>query len=120
MCFFVCYFVVFKHSTPLTLGVMATRGRNSHPSMSCLNYGAKDVMEATNFYNINVSDGEQVAIDVVEGGVKLIRAYEEDDKLEMKLEGIIPDLGCTCTKNSQFYKTLELYWHTKSMVTMGM
>ena len=54
MCLYVCYFVVFKHLTPLTLGVMATRGRNSHPSMSCLNYGAKDVMEATNFYNINV------------------------------------------------------------------
>ena len=65
MCFFVCYFVVFKHSTPLTLGVMATHGRNSLPSTSGLNYGAKDVMEATNFYNINVWNEDHTTMDMV-------------------------------------------------------
>jgi hypothetical protein len=33
---------------------------------------------------------------------------------------IIPNLGCTQTRESKFYRTLELYWHTKTMVAQGM
>jgi len=33
---------------------------------------------------------------------------------------IIPNLGCIGTHRSKFYKTLELYWHTQTMVALGM
>jgi len=33
--------------------------------------------------------------------------------------GLIPDLGCTETKKSKLFSTLELHWHTKMMVSLG-
>ena len=97
MCFSIFYFVSFGYSTPLTPSVMEPYGRKSLPSMTSLTCVANDAMESTNFYNIKVSNDDQVATDVVEGGVNLIRAYQEDGEVEIKLEGIILDLGCTST-----------------------
>jgi hypothetical protein len=54
----------------------------------------------------------------LEEEVKLVRAYKEDEEVEEQVGGIIPDLGCTRTRNSKFYRTLELNWHTKTMVAL--
>jgi hypothetical protein len=56
----------------------------------------------------------------LEEEVKLVREFKEDEEVEHQVGGIIPDLGCTRTRNSKFYRTLELYWHTKMMVALGM
>ena len=93
MCFSIFYFVSFGYSTPLTPSVMEPCGRKSLPSTTSLTCVAKDAMESTNFYNIKVSNDNQMAMDVVEVGVKIIRAYQEDDEVKMKLQGIILDLG---------------------------
>jgi hypothetical protein len=56
----------------------------------------------------------------LEAKVKLVREFKEDEEVEHQVGGIILDLGCTRTRNSKFYRTLELYWHTKTMVALGM
>jgi len=51
----------------------------------------------------------------------LIREFKEDEEMEFQVGGIIhDDLGCTRTKKSKFLYTLEIYWHTKTMVALGM
>jgi hypothetical protein len=40
--------------------------------------------------------------------------------VEEQVGGIILDLGYTRTKNSTFFRTLDLYWHTNTMVALGM
>jgi hypothetical protein len=56
----------------------------------------------------------------LENEVFQIKEFQEDEDVEVQVEGFILDMGCDRTKNSNLYHTLELYWHTKIMVVMGM
>jgi len=40
--------------------------------------------------------------------------------VEDQFGGLILNLGCNRARNSIFFHTLELYWHTKTMVDLGM
>jgi hypothetical protein len=56
----------------------------------------------------------------LEAKVRLVREFKDDEDVEHQVGGLIPDLGCTRSRNSKFFHTLELYWHTKTMVALGM
>lgn len=46
--------------------------------------------------------------------------FKDDEEVDFQVDGLIPNLGCTRTKNSKLLCTMELYWHTKMMVSLGM
>jgi hypothetical protein len=56
----------------------------------------------------------------LEAEFKLVGDFNDEEEVEHQVGGIIQNLGCTKTENSKFYMTLELYWHIKMMVALGM
>jgi hypothetical protein len=46
--------------------------------------------------------------------------FKDDKEVDFHVGGLIPDIGCTRNRNSKFFCTLELYWHMKMMVSLGM
>jgi hypothetical protein len=71
------------------------------------------------FYHDFLPKEDQATIPALEVEVKLVREFKEDEEVEQYVGGIISYLGCTRTHNSKIFKTLELYWHTKTMVALG-
>jgi hypothetical protein len=59
-------------------------------------------------------------MDALEGEAHLVRDFKENDEVEVEVGGIVPDVGFTHSTNSIFFRTLELYWHTKTLVALGM
>jgi hypothetical protein len=81
---------------------------------------AKAVVEDTEFYHQFVSPDDKSTMSTLEEEVRMNRTYKENKEVEEQVGDIIPNLGSTKTRNSKFYRTLELYWHTKTMVALGM
>jgi hypothetical protein len=52
--------------------------------------------------------------------VRLVMKFKDDEEIEQQVGGLISDLSCTRTHSSKFFYTLELYWHIKTMVALGM
>jgi hypothetical protein len=48
----------------------------------------------------------------LEGEAHLVHDFKEADEVEAEVCGIVPKVGCTCSKNSILFRTIELYWHT--------
>lgn len=91
---------------------MAPRRRWPRLSPISRSRAAKAVIEAAEFYHEFVPKEDQAATHAMESEAKLAREFKEDEEVEHQVGGIIPDLGCTRTRNSKFYRTLELYWYT--------
>jgi hypothetical protein len=49
-----------------------------------------------------------------------MHAYTKDDEVDKQVGDIVPDLGCTRNRATKFHRTLELYWHVKTMVSQRM
>jgi hypothetical protein len=77
-------------------------------------------VDAAKFYEDYVPEVDKAIMIELEEEVHQIREFHDDDEVEAQVGSFILDLGCTRTRNSKFYRTLELYWHTKTMVAMGM
>jgi hypothetical protein len=71
-------------------------------------------------YEESVPEEDKAKMAELEEEVRQIRQFQEDEEVEAQLGGFIPDLGCTKSRNSKFFRTLELYWHTKTLVAIGM
>jgi hypothetical protein len=100
---------------------MALRGmRPSHPHSAQPSLQKKASIDAIEFYEDYVPEPDKAKMIKLEEEVRQIRYFHDGDEVEAQVGSFIPDLGCTRTRNSNFYKTLELYWHTKTMVAMGM
>jgi hypothetical protein len=78
--------------------------------------------DATKFYAYFFPEEDKVTMQGLEEEVFLTREFKDDEEVEFQVWGLIPnlDLGCTRTMNSKFFRTLELYWHMKTMVALGM
>jgi hypothetical protein len=72
------------------------------------------------FYEDYVPEADKAKMTELEEEVCQIKEFHDDEEVEAQVGSFIPDLGCTQTRNLKFYITLELYWHTKTMVAMGM
>ena len=59
-------------------------------------------------------------MDVFEEEVKLVRAYFEYNEVERQAQRIFLELSFSRYRDFHFYRNLELYWHTKTMVALGM
>jgi hypothetical protein len=42
-------------------------------------------------------------MDALEGETRLVRDFKEDDEVEVEVGGIVPDVGCTRSRNSIFF-----------------
>lgn len=56
----------------------------------------------------------------LEEEASLIREFKEANEVDEEAGGLVPGLGCTRTRNSIFFRTVELYWHTKTLVALGL
>lgn len=77
-------------------------------------------MDAADHYEHLVLEEDNAAMLALEAKVRLARKFKEDVEVDFQVGGLIPELGCSRTKNSKIFHTLELYWHTKMMVALGM
>jgi hypothetical protein len=59
-------------------------------------------------------------MDSIEEDVRIVHVYREDAEVDEEVGGIVPDLGCTRNKDAKFNRTVELYWHVKIVVALGM
>jgi hypothetical protein len=65
-------------------------------------------------------EDDKVSMSALEDEVLLVHEFKEDSEVDLKVGRVIPDLGCTKTRNSKFFHTLELCWHVKTMVALDM
>jgi hypothetical protein len=63
---------------------------------------------------------DKATMSALEVEVCLACEFKEDVEVDFQVGGVILELGCSRTKNSKFFHTLELYWHVKTMVALGM
>jgi hypothetical protein len=100
---------------------MAPRGRKpSSPLFTHPSRAVKVAIDVAEFYEDTIPEADNARMTELEEEVHQIRQFHEDKDMEAQVGSFIPDLGCTRTQNSKFYKTLALHWHTKTMVTLGM
>jgi hypothetical protein len=100
--------------------VMAPRGRKPRSPFVKHSRAVKVAIDAAEFYEDFVPKEDKAKMQELEAKVRQIREFKEDEEVEFHVGVCIPDLGCTRTKNLKFYRTLEIYWHTKTMETIGM
>jgi hypothetical protein len=115
--------VALTVTTPLPLAslIMAPRGHNpSRPPITQPSRIEKAIIDAVELYEEIVPEADKVKMVQLEEEVRVTRQFQDDEDVEALLGGLIPDLGCTQSRNSKFFQTLELYWHTKTLVALGM
>jgi hypothetical protein len=56
----------------------------------------------------------------IEEDVKVIRVYVENSKVDNKASLFVLDLGSSIARNTKFFRTIELYWHTKDFIAQEM
>jgi len=56
----------------------------------------------------------------LEGEAPLVHEFKEVDEVDKEVGGIIPYVGCTRSKNSFYFWMIELYWHIKTLVALGL
>jgi hypothetical protein len=59
-------------------------------------------------------------MDALEKETRLVKDFKDVDKVKVEVGDIVPDVGCTQSKNSIFFRTVELYWNTKTLVALGL
>ena len=77
-------------------------------------------MEMVEFYKEYVPEVDKVKMNDLEEEVRLLKEFHDEEEVEAQIGSLIPDMGFSRTRNSKFYRTLELYWKTKTLVAMGM
>jgi hypothetical protein len=97
---------------PRSLGVDTSRVGSSRPT--------KVTLKAIEYYDTHVPEDDEVAMSALEDEVRLSCEFKEDSEVDFQVGRVISDLGCTSTRNSKFFHTLEIYWHVKMMVSFGM
>jgi hypothetical protein len=108
-------------SPPLfTIEVMVPHCRCPSHHVVIQSRAAKVAKGAVTSYSNTIPEVAQAAMKELEEEVQLIHEFKEDDEVEKEVGGMVLDLGCTRTHNSIFFRIVELYWHTKSMVSLGM
>ena len=70
------------------------------------------------YYHVEVAEEDQVTMPALEVEVRLANEFKDNEEIEQQVRGIIPNLVYTRTHNSQFHRTLELYWHNKTIVAL--
>jgi hypothetical protein len=93
-----------------------SQAKTTHVYKTCVDL---IVEEATTHYHNYVSPSTQETMHPIEGEVKIIRAYQDDEEIDRQVGDIILDLGCTRNRDTKFHHTIELYWHTKTMVSQA-
>jgi len=83
-------------------------------------HAVKATKGATYFYSNTVPKAAKASMQELEEEVQLVQKFKEVEKVENEVGGLIPDLGCTKIRNSIFFCTIELYQHTKSLVSLGL
>jgi len=66
-------------------------------------------IDATDYYETYFPEDDKVAMSALEDEVRVVCEFKEDSKVDLQVGREIPDLGCTRTRNSKFFHTLELY-----------
>jgi len=75
-------------------------------------------MEATESLEY-VLKKDKVKMNELEEEVHLLKEFHDDEEVEAQVSILIPYLGSFRIHNSNFFRNLEFYWHTKTMVAMG-
>jgi hypothetical protein len=75
--------------------------------------------EVVDHYKSSISPKVKEYMHPLEEDVNLIRAYKEDEYVDMQVPDIVPNMSCTQNSDTKFHKTMELYWHTNTMVSQG-
>lgn len=70
---------------------------------------AKEVMTTTKFYEDFFPKEDKDTMSGLEAKVCFIREFKDDEEVDFQVDGLIPNLGCTRTKNSKLLCTMELY-----------
>jgi hypothetical protein len=68
-------------------------------------------------YVLDVDKGKMAEL---EEDVQQLREFQDDEEIEAQIGDLIMDFGCSHSRNSKFFQTLELYWQTKTLVALGM
>jgi hypothetical protein len=79
----------------------------------------KATIDASKLYEESVPEENKAKMPELEDEARQMRWFKEDEEVEEQLGSFIPNLGCTRSRNSIFFQTLELYWHTKTLVAIG-
>jgi hypothetical protein len=88
---------------------MDPRGRKPHSPSVRSSHAAKVVVVVVEFYEDFVPEEEKATMSSLEAEVHLIMEFKDDEEVKFQVGGLIPDLGCTRTRNSKLFCTLELY-----------
>jgi hypothetical protein len=99
---------------------MAPRKGCAMSSFGCNTRAALAAEAASAHYQHSVLSAAKEATSLVEEEVRLAHACREDDEVDEQVGDIVPDLGCTRNRDTKFHRTVELYWHVKTMVATGM
>jgi hypothetical protein len=75
-----------------------------------------EAWEAHNKFLENCSKESQWEVDQVEEMVKLKHKQTSNEEIWEEVRGWLHDPLYSCTRETKFFKTMELYWHVKAMV----
>jgi hypothetical protein len=117
--FWFCFFLAC-FSSPLLCShgsLVFTWFPKEDPLGSLVPHVANIVVGVIDFYHKFVSLDNKATMSSLEE-VRMVQANKEDEEVE-QVGGIIPNLGCTRTKNSKYYKTSEFYWHDEEVEQVG-
>jgi hypothetical protein len=62
----------------------------------------------------------QVFLHNIEKDVKVVRVYVEDSEVDNQVAPFVLDLGSSIARDTKFFRTIEIYWHTKDFVAHTM
>jgi hypothetical protein len=97
------------------------RGRRpSPPTTTTHSRVVRAVKVATDFYISFVPVDAQITMDALERETRMVRDFKYDDEVEAEVGGIVLNVGCTRSRNFIFFRTVELYLHTKTLVALGL
>jgi hypothetical protein len=85
-----------------------------------MSHASKPVMVAIKFYEEFVPKEDKETMQVLEEKVFQTLYFIDDKEVYFHVGGLILDIGCTKTRKSKIFHTLELYWNMKMIVSLGM
>jgi hypothetical protein len=73
-----------------------------------------------NNYSSYVLVDAQTVMDALEDEAQLVREFKDVEEVETEVGDIILKVGCTRTRNYVFFGTVEIYWHIKTLFSLGL
>jgi hypothetical protein len=92
------------------------RSSGTGPSRGRPSRVAQVALEAIEHYENHVPEDDKVAMTALEVEVRLVREFKEDAEINFQVGGA----RLYQNQKLKFFHTLELYWHVKTMVALGM